>query len=54
VPTGLFFVLPFGVGFTADGFAIRHLGRFERQVHVVTLVQLGDHHLDVLLARARQ
>ena len=54
VPAGLFLVLAFGVGLAADRFAVGHLGRVQRQVHVVALVQLGDDHFDVLLARARQ
>ncbi len=44
----------FGVGFAANGFAIGDLGRLEREVDVVALVQLGDDDLDVLLARAGQ
>jgi hypothetical protein len=43
-------VLAFGVGLAADSFAVGDFGRFQRQVHVIALVQLGDHHFDVLLA----
>src|SRR5262249_10159418 len=50
VPAGLFLVLAFGVGLTADGFAVGHFGRLQREVHVVALLELGDDHLDVLLA----
>ena len=54
VPARLLLVFSLGVGFAADRFAVGNLGRVQRQVHVVALVQLGDDHLDVLLARARQ
>ena len=54
VPAGLLLVLALGVGLAANRLAIGHLGRLERQVHVVALVQLGDDHLDVLLPRAGQ
>ncbi len=49
---GLFLVFAFGVGFAANGFAIRNLGRFEGEVDVVALVKLGDDDFDVLLAGA--
>ncbi len=54
MPAGLFLVLALGIGLAADRLAIRYFGRLERQVNVVALVQLGDHHLDVLLSRASQ
>ena len=49
---GLFFVFAFGVGFAANGFAIRNFRRLEREVDVVTLVEFGDDDFDVLLAGA--
>ena len=52
VAAGLFFVFAFGVGFAANGFAIRNLGRLEREIDVVALVKLGDDDFDVLLAGA--
>ena len=52
VAAGLFLVFAFGVGFAANRFAIGNLGRLERQVHVIALMQLGDDDFDVLLARA--
>ena len=52
VATGLFLVLAFGVGLAANGFAIRHLGRLQREIDVVALVELGHHDFNVLLARS--
>ena len=52
VTAGLLFVFAFGVGFAANGFAIRNFGRLEREVDVIALVQLGDDDFDVLLAGA--
>ena len=54
VAAGLFFVLAFGIGAAANGFAIGDFGRLERQVHVIALVELGDDDFDVLLAGAGQ
>src|SRR6202030_3823846 len=50
VAAGLLFVFAFGVGAPADRFAVSDFRRLQREVHVVTLVQLGHHHLYVLLA----
>ncbi len=50
VPAGLFLMLAFGVGFPADGFAVRHFGRLQREIDVVALVELGHDDFDVLLA----
>ena len=54
VAAGLFLVLAFGVGFAADGFAIRNLGRLQREVDVVSLLQLRHNDFHVLLAVAGQ
>src|SRR5271170_6844609 len=51
---GLFLVLSFGVGLAANRFAVGYLGRLERQVDVVTLLQLGNDDLNVLLSVARE
>ena len=51
MPAGLFLVLAFDVGFAADGFAVRNFRRFQSEVDVVALVQLGHDHFDVLLSR---
>ena len=42
-------MLAFGVGPAANGFAVRHLGRLQREVHVIAFVQFRDDHLDMLL-----
>src|SRR5712664_144085 len=54
VATGLLLVLAFDVGLAADGFAVRNLGRFEREVDMVALVELGDDDFDMLLAGTGQ
>src|SRR4029077_20148829 len=54
VTAGLFFVLAFGVGLAANGFAVGDFGRLEREVDVIALVQLGYDNFDVLLACAGQ
>src|SRR5262249_34613043 len=54
MPAGLLLVLAFGIGLAADGFAVRHLGRLQGEVNVVTLLQLGDDDFDVLLPVASQ
>ena len=48
----LFFVLAFGVGLAANGFTVGNLGRLQREIDVVALLQLGNNDFDVLLARA--
>src|SRR5260370_28898597 len=50
VPAGLFFVLAFGVGLAANGFAVGDLVRLEREVDVIAFVQLGDDDFNVLLS----
>src|SRR5204863_6417218 len=52
VPAGLLLVLAFGVGLSADGFAIRNFRRLKREIDVVALLELGDDNFDVLLAGA--
>ena len=54
VAAGLLLVLAFGVGLAANRLAVGNLGRLERQLHVIALAQLRDHHFDVLLPRAAQ
>ncbi len=49
---GLLLVLALHVGLAANGLAVRDLGRFQHHFGVVPLLHLGDHHFDVLLARA--
>ena len=50
---GLFLVLALDVSLAANGLAVRNLRRFQNHFGVVPLLHLGDHHFDVLLARAR-
>ena len=54
VSAGLLLVLALGVGLGANRLAIGHLRRLERDVHLESLAQLGDHHFDVLLPGAGQ
>src|SRR5260370_1131357 len=53
VAAGLLFVASLDVGLAANGFAIRHLGRFQDYFGVVPLLHLRDYDFDVLLSRAR-
>src|SRR5208282_2271198 len=50
VPAGLLLVFALGVGLAADGFTIGNLGRLQREIDVVALLQLGHNNLNVLLA----
>ena len=52
VAAGLLLVASLDVGFAANGFAIRNLGRFEHDFGVVTLLHLGDDDFNVLLSGA--
>src|ERR1700736_6955431 len=46
----LFLVFTFGVGTPANSFAVGDFGWLQGEVHVIALVQLGDHNLYVLLS----
>ena len=50
---GLLFVAAARLGGNSNRLAIRHLGRLERDLGVISLAQFRDDHLDVLLARSR-
>ena len=50
--SGLLFVAALHVGATANSFAIRDLRRFQDHFRVVSLLQLRDHNLNVLLTVA--
>ena len=49
---GLLLVAALHVGGSADGLAVGNLGRFERDIHAVTLLQAADSDLHVLLTGA--
>ncbi len=52
VAAGLLLVTALHIGRAADGFAIRNLGRFQRDIHAIALLQPADRDFDMLLAGA--
>ena len=52
MPAGLLLVPSLRLGLAANGFAIRHLGRLQRHLGVIALLQPRHNRLDVRLSRA--
>ena len=52
VASGLLFVASLDVGFAANRFAIRNLGRFQHDFGVIALLHLRNYDFDVLLSGA--